>query len=244
MPSRKIKHRTNGPDLLLAALREAAQAPREGCPHPTACRRLLADQPRPEDRLAARWALNRTIVLTGRRPETITRLWREAATFARERWGFDLSPRTLMRELRAAAAAALEAEAASRAATPRELVLPQDARLAAMRIGGTWRGIVTVLPPAEVIERALGGSIAIHHDTASGTTYRIGDRLFRVTGGGLVTTHDDLVSPADVAELLGCGLRTVGAAIKAGKLPATQVGRGWVIAAADLGRWAPAAGPG
>lgn len=125
-----------------------------------------------------------------------------------------------------------------------ELLLPGDVGSATALVENAWRGVVTVLPPREVIEAALGGTLVRHCQRETGTTYIAGSRVFRVHREGDVLGAADLMSVADAAKIYGCGRRTVQSALERGALTGSRVGDRWVLTPADLARWAPAKGPG
>lgn len=54
---------------------------------------------------------------------------------------------------------------------------------------------------------------------------------------------DELLSPAQAAELADCHNDTIRRAIEAGFLPAQRVGRNWIIKRKDVGTWIKAGRP-
>lgn len=233
-----------GVELMLSKLREGADDPLVHRDGRAACRRLLDGRPEPRDRGTALFALEQALLFAGEAEEVRHGMWDEAAAYAREHWGIDVSRETWQAETGAAIRASHDAEDARAAAAARELDLPGDVESAAALVERAWRGVVTVLPPREVIEAALGGTLVRHCQRETGTTYIAGGRVFRVHRDGDVLEAADLMSVGEAAEVYGCGRRTVQSALERGALTGSRVGDRWVLTPADLAAWAPAKGPG
>lgn len=233
-----------GAELMLSKLREGADDLLVNRDGRAACRRLLEGRPEPRDRGTVLFAIEQALLFADEPEEVRHGMWDEAAAYAREQWGIDVSRDTWRAETGDAIRASHDAEDARAVSAPRELLLPADVESATALVERAWRGVVTVLPPREVIEAALGGTLVRHCQRETGTTYIARGRVFRVHRDGDVLEAADLLSVAEAAEVYGCGRRTVQSAIERGALSARRLGDSWVLTPADLAAWTPAAGPG